>query len=403
MSAAAVNPFPAGSKLLYPDLWADRKDTLSTLRKAFSIAFASSEPMLIQVLGDYGAGKSHTLRHIEHKVLEGEWEKTKGFPIYMESPGTDLLDFFNRFLSATKMETLQSALREMLARIMLSKPKNLQKDMLEGKISADEVVRRMAPTSLREDLTKELVEIFKGTGFSLRDTALSDYWEHLAIALSMLPQGGDEQFAAAKWLTFGKLYKYDKELLKIEEYPSSAGYIAANTVAIIRLISHAANYRKVVLLIDELETVTESRDLAQCIRQLIDSGLPELVIVLGSSTEASEVFGEGALIRRIHMTLKLSELSPSDAKQFVSDYLARSPRGKAKDSLTPFDDASVSVFNAAAKGKVSSLLPILNRAYDMYIREGWKEVGKDQAQKVLSEAEKLGIYQPSSEEELLKT
>lgn len=392
---AQANPFPAGGLPTAPEIWADRRDVKAALKKTFDLAFAAPETMVIQVYGDYGSGKTHTLKHLAW-LLQKDWGEIRTLPVFMENPGTDNVDFYNRFLSALKMDTVVSSLRNMLADVMLSRSNRLQKSRAEGEASGKDIVDALDQDSLIEEVRKSLIEIFRGIGPQEKLALLSDYWEHLATALSRLLMGPGYVYAAAKWLNFQKLYKSDREALNnIPEYSEKPSYTAACIASMLRLVAHVQNYDKVVLFVDELEAVTEPpattlglASLVQCLRELIDTGLRELVIVFGTSVTADQVFSESvALQRRVHMTVKLLPLEPSDAIELVSDYLIQS-LGR-KDKI--FEKESIVAFNDVAKGKIGNLIRILNLAYDMSIRNKWSSIDKEQADKVLSEVLRLGI------------
>jgi energy-coupling factor transporter ATP-binding protein EcfA2 len=393
------NPFPAGGLPTAFEIWADRKEIKSSLKRAFDLAFATPETMVIQIVGDTGSGKTHTLKHFRYLFQKG-WGKVTILPILLDRPGLDNLDFYNRFLSSIKMNTVVTSLKDMLADVVLARSKQLQVSRAEGDVTGSDVVDVVLDQrSLVEEVRKELIEVFRGIGPREKSETLSDYWEHLATALTRLLMGPDEVFAAGKWLNFQTLYKTDREALNnIPAYEPTSTYAAASMVGMMRLIAHRKHYDKVVIFIDEVETITEApatpkglASIAQCLRDLIDAGLRELVLVLGSTVSAEDVFAESqSLLRRIHMTVKLDRLQPSDAIDLVSDYLAESTGRKEKDI---FRKESITMFNDAAKGIIYTLIQILHLAYAMYLqnKENWDMVGKDEADKVLKRARELGV------------
>lgn len=354
--------------------------------------------MVIQVVGDTGSGKTHTLKHFQYLFQKG-WGKVMILPVLLDRPGLDNLDFYNRFLSSIKMNTVVSSLKDILADIVLAKSNQLRISRAEGELSGNEVVEMLDQKSLVEEVRKNLIEIFQGIGPKDKAAMLSDFWEHLATALSRLLMGPDEIFAAGKWLNFQTLYKTDREALNnIPKYDSTSTYTAACMVGMMRLIAYRKHYDKITLFIDEIETITEApatptglASIAQCLRDLIDAGLRELVLVLGTTISAEDVFAESqSLLRRIHMTVKLPRLEPSDAIELVSDYLTESTGRKEKEI---FSKESITAFNDAAKGIIYNLIQILHLAYAMYLKnkDSWRSIGKEEAEKVLVEARKLGM------------
>jgi hypothetical protein len=385
-----VNPFPIGSRI-NGEIWGDRRETQSLLKKACEIAFGSAEPMMIQITGDYGSGKTHTLQYLDYQLRQG-WDKMYGFPIYIRTPGDDLPEFFYNFFSAAKQENIISSMKQLYGQVLRNRSSEVQKDS-----STEEIFSKFDTLSLAADLKQVLVDLFKATGFSLRGTDVTDHWESLATALSYLPLKDDKQNVALRWLTFQRLYQADRAILKFgADNRQTPAYVAATMVAIIRMIARANNYPKVVLLIDELEEIRDSThlpEIADCFRHLVDSGLPELLIVIGSSGPAEEMFEEAnqALVRRIHMTITLHALKPSDVLQLANKYL-----GLSADSEQWLTAEGAAVFCDATEGRMSDILQLLGRAFDQSrdLREKdptWKKIGSKQAEMVLSESRKFGF------------
>jgi hypothetical protein len=252
----------------------------------------------------------------------------------------------------------------------------------------------LSKAKLFADMKSEILKIFNEMKPLRSGGSFSDFWGNLASALTFLIIGDDENFAATKWITFGKVYKSELELLReydrsFTTYTLSPAYIAYCMAGILSLIGKQDNYNKVVLFIDEMEAIKDGPDeampqLAECLRHLIDSGFPGLVIVMGFSTESSEVFKDKvALTERIHSKVKLDPLSPEDALEFAKDYIEAS-LGKHESQL--FNLEVMKILNAEVQGKPRQLVELLSIAYDFAVAKDLKALNKETAQEAIRES-----------------
>jgi len=387
-----ANPFPPTGQPDLFEVWADRRKVEERLKRYFDSAFASEQPRVIEISGTYGSGKSHTLKNFKHRMEEG-WEGAKVLPLYMDTVGYDLLDFYNRFLSTVQFERIRKALRNLQAATVVAQSAELQKAYAEGKATERSVEDTLSKAKLFADMKSEILKIFNEMKPLRSGGSFSDFWGNLASALTFII-GDDENFAATKWITFGKVYKSELELLReydrsFTTYTLSPAYIAYCMAGILSLIGKQDNYNKVVLFIDEMEAIKDGPDeampqLAECLRHLIDSGFPGLVIVMGFSTESSEVFKDKvALTERIHSKVKLDPLSPEDALEFAKDYIEAS-LGKHESQL--FNLEVMKILNAEVQGKPRQLVELLSIAYDFAVAKDLKALNKETAQEAIRES-----------------
>jgi hypothetical protein len=396
-----VNPYPPSGLPTLFEIWADRKDVKERLTRSFNAAFAAAEPLVIEVSGPVGSGKSHTLKHFKF-LMEKGWDDTRVLPLYMDTPGYELLDFYNRFISTVQMERIVTALRNLQAAVVVSQSAELQKAFAEGKATGKIVEDTLSQARLFENVRRAIMGILNEMKPIRSGGSYSDYWGNLASALAFLVLGADWNFIATKWLTFGTIYKSEIQLLRDRDpsfniYKASPAYIAYCIAGILSLICRQDKYDKVVLFIDEMEAISEgSKDamtqLAECLRHLIDTQLPGLVLVMGFTTSAKAVFKEKtALTERIHTIVKLDPLKPEDAVEFASQYIEQSSGKQWKDL---FGLEQMRIMNAATGGKTRQLTETLYIAYEIAKRIDPKEpkdFGVKAANEAVAEAKTRGI------------
>ena len=394
----SFNPFPKGTSIAY-EIWADRTHAFGRLKRDFDAAFSTSEPLVIQVNGEYGSGKTHTLKHFQSLMLQG-WDKTRVRPVYMDSPGFSLLDFYNRFLSAIQMETVIGALVQMRASVLVSRSAELAKSFAEGKATERVVEDAFSQGSVFQKVKDSILDIFKEMKPINAEPQVPDFWNHLATALAYLIMGPDETFIATKWLTFQRLYKSELELIHRDDrtftpYKDDPSYIAYCMAGILSLVCRQMKYDKIVLFIDELEAITESDEknamprLAECLRHLIDSGFPGLVVVLGFTSSAQAVFTQRtALLQRIHSTVVLNPLTPEEAVEFVHEFLEKSGTKVSKDL---FPDDAVKSMSKAVGGGVRQFIQVLHIAYDIALESKPPKFTVEDAKRAIAEAKESGI------------
>ena len=386
-------PFPIGGVPTNPELWADRAKVLERLKNSFESVIASREILLIQVVGDYGSGKTQTLWHFKYLMENGKegFDKVRILPVYLDSPGEDYQDFYNRFLSSLKLETIVSSLRALQASIMVTRTERVRKAVAAGKAEDEQIKSILDQDNVFDEVRKSLLEIFGGLTPLRGGGPIPDFWNHLATALTGLLKSEDEKFAATKWLTFGKLYSTDLRLLRVQKYDPSPSYIAHSVAGLLRLVAVQAKYDNVTLFIDEMETMTSADDqtkddFARCLRELFDSGFPGLIVVFGSSTEAQRIFTQStaaALLQRIATKVELAALSPAEAVTFVDDYVKETLGKKGSDF---FEDGAVKEFSDAARGNVRMLVRLLREGYNAVITDGGKPLSVEKAKEVVSSA-----------------
>jgi type II secretory pathway predicted ATPase ExeA len=167
--------------------------------------------------------------------------------------------------------------------------------------------------------------------------------------------------------------------------------------AFLKLIAHVRAVDKLVILIDEAETLQDASEsdlscLARFFRALIDVESEKLCIIIATSVTADTLFADmQALLRRIHMTIKLTPLDDISVKQLVRDYL----KAVLKDRYTPpygvFSEEAIEVLGKASRGHISSLITLLSYVYDRCIQENITTLDSEKAQEYVEDARNLSL------------
>ena len=361
------------------------------------MSLRASETIVIQILGDYGTGKTHALRHVQHRLEEGGWFDKRVLPIFIENPGENFSEFYERFLYALKIETISKAVRQIVGEIVLRRANDFQAKLAAGDLTMDDVAVAFSQPKLNEELVSTLRDYLRAIGkpTSIRED-MSDFMEHLARVLANLVQGGQNAYSSMKWLTMQDLYKVDREILGVPDNPGVPTHVALLMASMITLVARAKALDKIVLLVDEVEDLRKAsgRDnLARCLRTFVDIGIRELVIILGTSYSIDVVFeGLTAFLRRVHITVTLPPINEDGARELVAEYMRPLTKGKGDQVYGPFTPEAIKKFNDEAKGKMSVLITILSLACELYRKGDWTRIDTSEAVKVIAEAKNLGIF-----------
>ena len=363
-------------------IWAGRATERELLKDIVRTPLASdietSEFTVIH--GDYGAGKSHSMRYLESMInssLRGEF---KSLAIYVPSikmeQRTSFLRLYKEIIQTINMNELISLARkvresfnlatnDILQHLPADQPAESIADYLKQEVfkSLDQTDVPMLKLLLSvADGKQEAIEYLQGNKKPPADTGL---------AISV-----DSDFAAAK--TLGSLLRVLTLSIKGHEPACLATY----------------------LFLDEVEAILDDRQtdvqqFFQGIRNLVNE-LPYhfcLLLSFSADTALMEAVIPQAVLQRMTRQhyVELSSLTPDDAKDFIAELLAQHrPEGFTNPNrFHPFTEESIELaFERLAQITPRQLFRMLNAILIRAIRReglaGGQEIDAGMAESILA-------------------
>lgn len=365
--------------------WAGRlveKELLTDIiRTPLATDIGTSEFTIIH--GDYGAGKSHSMRYFESKINNVEKQEFASIAIYVPTikmgPKTTFLRLYQEIIQIVNMNqlvVLAETVRDRFisatgeVRDSLTKQQRGMDEAISEEYLKQEVFRAIDQTDIPmlklmlslADGNEEAKTYLQGAGKPPSDIGLSNRI--------------DSDFAAAK--TLGGLLRV--LTLSIKDQPPAC--LAA------------------YLFLDEVEAILDDRQtdvlqFFQGIRNLVNE-LPYrfcLLMSFSADTALTEAVIPQSLLQRMTRQhyVELSPLSPDDAKDFVSEVLKQHrPEVFSKSNpFHPFTEESVEL----ALERLAQITPrhlfrmlngILIRAVRRQGLKGGEEISADMAESILS-------------------
>jgi hypothetical protein len=250
------------------------------------------------VLGDYGAGKTHTLFHIAHELRANVLEPVE--PVYIDIAPMRHKEKFatlqGRLLDAIGLETIAEAAEQFVSTIPGDKASGIRDRLTFGDAA----------------LISSQSSVFRNILFGGKQRQLS--WE---------------------WLKGTSLSGSERETLQVTKMLSQPGdfvSVLLNTAVLYR----GGKGKKLVYLMDEAEAMRDVQDpdsVAEFIfafRQLLDDSNNVLGVIAAIQPEGREIgefFSEPSIMRRIGYDTGVFDLTslvsePIDIQKFIEDLLA---------------------------------------------------------------------------------
>ncbi len=343
-----INPFPIAGyfpldseyEKTYAQIITGKKEVVERVKKFVEDIIAGDTVPVAIIVGDYGYGKTHLLKHIQYRIQE---EAKNIFPIYIKNIGEP------------KILRLYKAIL----------------DGIRGRLEIDFLVDAARRLLKMKDKLDQIRIIFP------------DY----AKAIKFL---SNKNHTAIRWL-FGE--KLDNESLK------SIGIIREITednaadalIALIRLIYYGKGYR-LLILVDELESVIGVEDV-KMVRKFYE-GLRAIIDKTGN--EAQYIFAAPPAIllgkesiSKLHPALEsrlsqsiieLKELDEESAKMLIREYLTKFRRSDVVnivEPLYPFTEESIQVLHKQSKGVPRRLLMLAHAALKEATKRNLKEISSN--------------------------
>lgn len=395
----AFNPFPvAGTRagdIQIPDLSSGQDAAVSiplfppldpgqlqTIRGFLSSTLRIQQFAGLMVVGDYGFGKSHLLRFIEHHVnsFQGEIRGGKIRAFYVKNPSTkpqDLLfaltksigedEFWKITWSIILQEVRQFCLEQdfdQLAEALFAEVPLLIPPTDRLKQSLDEEALSNAQLFLQRckqlGITEKALRAFS-VGLLRRHLDNLDVINQM-VAIAF----GEEYSSFESWMSLAspearrpvkipKLDHFDAILKILQLYGVSFVYI----------------------LIDEFEDIAGVRvsarqraEYAATLRMFIDAQLENFAMVLGITAEGLDIVSEThpPFVDRFTHRIDLRPLTVDQARSMTVRYLnlarGQAPFSEWRDQPTPFTEDALNEITTRTRGNPRAVLSISHRAIE---------------------------------------
>lgn len=377
------NPFPAeiGVPPERVSFWADRADTKKKLFDLVNETLSSRNSTIITIFGDYGMGKTHTLKFLENYLEENEG--LRAFALYLGTSGTSFLDLYRNFIAHVTRDRLIDYAKRFTGTTYRLYAKRLIRDTDEGDILLEELPRYLTDVDLIRSQVRKITRELSGPDFP-----------DFASVLVQLPMKEKEEIVW-NWISAERrIGAYELRSLNIGSRIETNDD-AINAFNSILNILHEIGYIMVFVLIDEMERLIEQasrRDreiYTSFLRRLIDSNPIGLCLVMACTLGLEEEFKgtiHPALLERIppRNEITLEPLSNDHVKQFIIDHLndvriTMPP----ENEMAPFEEGVLDLLADETKGDVREIIRACYRLIEEGVRLGLKEIDTDQAREIL--------------------
>ena len=360
------NPFPKGSfpvedeyEKEYAKILVGSKEVIRKIKDLIKSFEHGDNPPVVAVVGDYGFGKTHILKHIQYEVME---KISVGLPIFIKG---------------------------------LQNPSSLElyKKMMEfiRNHYGDEFIEDMAKSLIKNNAIEHIRRV----------------WADYAKALEHIVAGRKK---AMIWIIGGRLGT--EEMANLEIYSNIEENNAKNAIiALAKAIFYGKNARLIVL-IDELEGVfghesmEDLRRFYDNLRNLIDMLQREAMFVL--ACPPSVLLGKQSF-RKLHPALfdriyeaiiELKKLSEDEAIKLVEDYIMTFRKSEVRllySPTYPFTEDAIREIYSASGGVPRRLIMIARGMLEAAARKRLTEISLSFVRKILSGEE---IKEEPEDEEL---
>lgn len=293
---------------LDPSVFANRKDLLIPLLERVEAALALGSSITVLFVGPYGAGKTHTMKHIAWYLKS---KRKVRHVFYSTCP---ILSAKSTFVDLYRQIVVGFG-QKFVFELMNAIGKELLKEYTEEKTRAEALIN-----------------------------GLTDVLEHrdfASVISAFLTETEETPYLAWKWLTGSRLSLREKRFLGVVNDNSTPLNAIQTLLTIIR-----ANYKikkvPMTILIDELEQLSYVRPVVgstfvQCFRLLVEErrGLVLFLSVAGNDIRDVSLFSFPGLFERIsHPNIVfIPSFRSEEARNFIQE-LIRTVRVKGIDSVT---------------------------------------------------------------------
>lgn len=346
------NPFPkAGIAPQDVKVFKFDRKSFKAIMDTISDSYVNNQFGGTVILGEYGMGKTHTLRYIAQEINRqiGNLSNDAAIAIYLKNPRSSMAEMVSGLYDGIGKERLKSLIREPI----------LADSGLAEEIAKADLVKygqRKIYETIGDDQTAELLAIF-----AFGDPPNCDYaWDAIMGAVRKgLPKVKE---------------------IRPEQYINSF-------FALLR----SRGFRHVYVLVDEFEdlpgsalTMTKKREYAVGVRNLIDSNLEGFSLIIASNNSPWDVI-KGLLpplVDRFGLTIRLNNLNEEECCDLIAGYLQAASKVERSDPLLPFTKEAAALIDKQ-EGGVRRF--ILQRCYELIeqgVANSWEEIGEDEVRRV---------------------
>jgi hypothetical protein len=302
------------------------------------------------ILGEYGMGKTHTVKYIAKQINEqlGNLPEA-GKAIYLKNPRSSMVQMVSGLYDGIGRESLRQ-----LIKAPILEDKRLAEEIIQGNIV--ENVHRLLYETVEDDYVAELLATF-----TFGQQPDCDYaWDALLGATRKgLPKVKD---------------------VRPEQFINS-----------LFLMLRSRGCRHIYVLIDEFEDLpgsalsrTKKRDYAVGLRDIIDRNTEGFSLIIASNAAPWEEVKEllPPLVNRFGLTIRINNLTNNEACRLVGDYIEPAREVKKDGPLFPFDEEAIYMINEQ-EGGVKRF--VLQRCYDCIekgISNSWERIEADKLSEI---------------------
>ena len=333
------------------------------------------------IIGDYGMGKSHTLKFIAHLINSyfGNIGDGKAEAIYVEEPKVSTFEVVSAMLSDIGEENIRKRVWHVIAhRFRQHVTRNgfsrfstgalFEKDEAKREhLLSDQVVSNyklflqdygslfLDEDRLREFAQRELVKLF------YEDAMITKEFD------SFLFEKGDK--AEKAWDTIRGLGAGGRKFagkVRVDRFFNSLIEIFKDN-----------GFRHIYLLIDEFEDVPgylSKQDTVKYLSQLrglIDRNTECFSLILGVRDQAWEVIKNTnpAFFERMSRRVELVPLSEGDTRKIIESHLSLARKEDYEDKIKPFDPQLIPIIQREKEGNLRAVLETCFKLLDAGARE----------------------------------
>lgn len=346
------NPFPkAGIAPDEPTVFEFDSKSFNAIMDTISDSYINNQFGGTVILGEYGMGKTHTLRYIAHLVNGqlGNLPDEAAIAIYLKNPRSSMAEMVSGLYNGIGKERLRH----------LIKAPMLANKELEEKI-------------VRGDLIKNVHQVLYET--------IGDYDTALLLAIFGF---GDQPDCDYAWDAIMGAVR--KGLPKVKEIRPE------QFINSFFILLRSRGFRHVYVLVDEFEdlpgsalTKTKKREYAVGLRDLIDKNTEGFSLIVASNATPWEVVKEllPPLVNRFGLTIRLDNLTEEDTYKLIAAYLRAARKVEQSDPSLPFTKDGVILINKQEAGVRRFILQRCYELIEQGIMNSWTQIGEDEARSV---------------------
>ena len=317
--------------------------------------------------GDYGTGKSHALRYLQHRIIEREQSDFDSPCVYL----------------ATMKVAASMDFVVLYRKIMESLIPHIQETAEWLDLAVEDTVRKRIPDGRRQELEKEIDEIYGGSGITPGFPALS-------LLLRGIRNGTDE----ALQILLAKKLSGQRAMAKYRSYnmtgPIESEYDATKCLgAYVNLCTRGAETltegdvlgrnKAFYFFFDELEIVGDFRpqealSLNQGLRDLVNACPENCCFLFGMSGDVRDIYVllTTPVIRRMSRDpLTIAPLEPHEAVDFLTQVLKGYRSNESDPDEYPFEkDALFAIAEGTQNRTPSELFRACRRVLEKAVLSG---------------------------------